>query len=310
MLLFFVVYAKKKKKMLNGLDDDDFSPTPLSASCSSSFAARPLSARPLSTSLSSSMSSSLLTCVRCNKLVMSDGGGRIEETQSVEDHKLSCSHDPLPQKTRSDQISRRTIFRSQSVIGGANNAFVAAQGIMGAQDNMLLPFHQCVVGGGGVRAIDPATVADIFEGKFPDVSRRKFVFVDCRFPYEYHGGHVKGAINLQLSEIKPHFFTRKLKDLVLGCETPVLIFYCEFSSQRGPKTYHWIRDLDRKMNNYPKLHYPQIYLLKKGYSNFWEHCPNHCEPRSYLPMNDPLYATEMASGIKANRLYWQNKGDH
>ena len=31
-----------------------------------------------------------------------------------------------------------------------------------------------------------------------------------------------------------------------------------------------LRKIDRKSNQYPHLHYPEIYLLKKGYKEFFE----------------------------------------
>ena len=50
----------------------------------------------------------------------------------------------------------------------------------------------------------------------------------------------------------------------------VVIFHCEFSSKRGPKMCRYVRKTDRTMNkqNYPKLFYPEIYILHGGYKVF------------------------------------------
>lgn len=49
---------------------------------------------------------------------------------------------------------------------------------------------------------------------------------------------------------------------------PILIFHCEFSAQRAPTMYDNFRRADRLSNQYPHLHYPEMYILEKGYCNF------------------------------------------
>ena len=52
----------------------------------------------------------------------------------------------------------------------------------------------------------------------------------------------------------------------------VLIFHCEFSSERGPKMSRFLREQDRELNkdHYPRLNYPEIYVLEGGYKAFYE----------------------------------------
>lgn len=52
----------------------------------------------------------------------------------------------------------------------------------------------------------------------------------------------------------------------------VLIFHCEFSSERGPKMSRFLRKSDRQDNRdcYPNLHYPELYLLDGGYKVYYE----------------------------------------
>lgn len=70
-----------------------------------------------------------------------------------------------------------------------------------------------------------------------------FRVIDCRFEYEYQGGHVPGAINLNTAEMVEQFL---LKEVALPppsrsgdgrSEKVVLIFHCEFSAVRGPTLY-------------------------------------------------------------------------
>ena len=61
-------------------------------------------------------------------------------------------------------------------------------------------------------------------------------------------------------------------------EDKKIIFHCEFSQCRGPKFYNLLRDFDREINSkeYPKLTYPDIFLLEGGYSVFSQEFPvNH-----------------------------------
>jgi hypothetical protein len=61
---------------------------------------------------------------------------------------------------------------------------------------------------------------------------------------------------------------------------PVIVFHCEFSSQRGPKMWQFVRKLDRSLNMevYPKLDFPQIFVLKGGYELFVKDHGRLCTP--------------------------------
>lgn len=52
----------------------------------------------------------------------------------------------------------------------------------------------------------------------------------------------------------------------------IIIFHCEFSSERGPSLLRFLRNQDRALNEdvYPYLHYPELYLLEGGYKSFYE----------------------------------------
>ena len=55
--------------------------------------------------------------------------------------------------------------------------------------------------------------------------------------------------------------------------TPI-VFYCEFSSERGPRMFRHIRNLDRHMHlaAYPALAVPHMYVLAGGYKAFQVRC--------------------------------------
>lgn len=89
-----------------------------------------------------------------------------------------------------------------------------------------------------LKAISVDTMMALLNGHYTN-SVASFKVIDCRYPYEFVGGHIKGARNLYLQE-------QILAELV-NCKTEapqvtedgpkrnILVFHCEFSSERGPK---------------------------------------------------------------------------
>ncbi|XP_057168626.1 M-phase inducer phosphatase 2 isoform X3 [Ursus arctos] len=125
-----------------------------------------------------------------------------------------------------------------------------------------------------LKYISPETMAALLAGKFSNIVER-FVIVDCRYPYEYEGGHIKTAVNLPLERDAETFL---LQSPITPCNLDkriILIFHCEFSSERGPRMCRFIRERDRAANDYPRLYYPEMYILKGGYKEFF---PQHPVP--------------------------------
>jgi M-phase inducer tyrosine phosphatase len=82
----------------------------------------------------------------------------------------------------------------------------------------------------------------LLDGKY-DTQITNYLIIDCRFDYEYEGGHIPGAVNVRTTE--------RLEELLLGSSmnkpTPsvsgdkakktILVFHCEFSAKRAPTLY-------------------------------------------------------------------------
>lgn len=80
---------------------------------------------------------------------------------------------------------------------------------------------------------------DLLDGKYSD-GITDFHVVDCRFDYEYNGGHIPGAVNINT--------TAGVEELLLGpsltkprpsvsgdkVRKTILVFHCEFSAKRAP----------------------------------------------------------------------------
>uniref|UniRef100_A0A8C0G8G4 M-phase inducer phosphatase n=1 Tax=Chelonoidis abingdonii TaxID=106734 RepID=A0A8C0G8G4_CHEAB len=134
-----------------------------------------------------------------------------------------------------------------------------------------------------LKYIDPEMIVFVLTGKFASFIK-ECVIIDCRYPYEYEGGHIKGAVNLHMEEDVEDFL---LKKPIMPSENKrvIIVFHCEFSSERGPRMCRFVRERDRLGNEYPNLHYPELYVLKGGYKDFFLRCRNYCEPQSYRPMH-------------------------
>nr|KAF6421875.1 cell division cycle 25B [Rousettus aegyptiacus] len=143
-----------------------------------------------------------------------------------------------------------------------------------------------------LKYISPETMVALLTGKFNNIVER-FVIVDCRYPYEYEGGHIKTAVNLPLERDAETFLLQRPITPGSVDKRIILIFHCEFSSERGPRMCRFIRERDRATNDYPSLYYPEMYILKGGYKEFFPQHPTFCEPQDYRPMNHEAFKDEL-----------------
>lgn len=79
-----------------------------------------------------------------------------------------------------------------------------------------------------VPRITKETMVDVLDGKYQAPFAQSLI-VDCRFEYEYEGGHIDGAINVNSKEE----LASKLFEPVTSGRT-LLIFHCEYSAHRAP----------------------------------------------------------------------------
>ncbi|XP_029403067.1 LOW QUALITY PROTEIN: M-phase inducer phosphatase 3 [Mus pahari] len=145
-----------------------------------------------------------------------------------------------------------------------------------------------------LKYISPDTVAALLSGKFQSVIER-FYIIDCRYPYEYLGGHILGALNLHSQKELHEFFLRKPVVPLDIQKRVIIVFLCEFSSERGPRMCRSLREKDRALNQYPALYYPELYILKGGYRDFFPEYMELCDPQSYCPMLHQDHQAELLS---------------
>jgi M-phase inducer phosphatase 2 len=89
-----------------------------------------------------------------------------------------------------------------------------------------------------LKSISAETMRRLLLGEF-DESVASYKVIDCRYPYEFEGGHIQGALNLFTQEQVLDELVSKKTDIPIvaadGQKRNILIFHCEFSSERGPR---------------------------------------------------------------------------
>ena len=149
--------------------------------------------------------------------------------------------------------------------------------------------------------ISSETVVDLMNGKYSSTIA-KFEIIDCRYLYEFVGGHIKNAKNIPPSELRKlsEFFDPAIKET----QNTVLIFHCEFSSKRGPAACQAMREYDRTLNShrYPYLFYPYIYVMEGGYQTLFSKYPEFCEG-GYVEMKDKNYCQYLKENKKKDKAY-------
>lgn len=146
-------------------------------------------------------------------------------------------------------------------------------------------------------SISHDTLADLMEGRYKDTIN-SYLIVDCRYPYEYNGGHIKDAVSWHNPQMVLDHLTKKGgTPATLPSEAQkrdILIFHCEFSAERGPKAQRLLREKDRTASiNYPALHFPELYLLEGGYRVFYQQYPDLCTPEGYTMMLDSKFSDDL-----------------
>ncbi|KKY15178.1 putative m-phase inducer phosphatase [Phaeomoniella chlamydospora] len=141
--------------------------------------------------------------------------------------------------------------------------------------------------------ITKETLVDVLDGKHNE-KYEKLVIIDCRFEYEYNGGHIAEAVNFNDKEaLSSRLFN------IEPTSKALLVFHCEYSAHRAPIMAKFIRHKDRAVNtdNYPYLTYPELYILDGGYSSFFSDYRSRCFPQNYVEMGDKEHEHACERGL-------------
>lgn len=157
-----------------------------------------------------------------------------------------------------------------------------------------------------LKTISGDTLARLIQGEFVEQlgTGGGYEIIDCRYPYEFLGGHIQGARNLYTrDQIKEAFPSLTHKEEEAGRR--IYVFHCEFSSERGPRLLRYLRNRDRveHASSYPTLDYPELYLLHGGYKEFHSSHGDLCDPSDYVPMLTPAYKEELRICRAKNSIF-------
>nr|CAH7745696.1 unnamed protein product [Callosobruchus chinensis] len=155
-----------------------------------------------------------------------------------------------------------------------------------------------------LKSISSHTLARLMKGEFHDMVA-SYRVIDCRYPYEFEGGHINGAENIYTKEQCMQMLQEKQLPGSSLQKRHILVFHCEFSSERGPNLCRYLRREDRQKNEtaYPALHYPEIYLLEGGYKSFFEQFSEMCTPTAYTAMLHPDHAEDLRHFRQKSRTW-------
>ncbi|EPZ35391.1 Rhodanese-like protein [Rozella allomycis CSF55] len=201
------------------------------------------------------------------------------------------------------QNKPRTIRRAQSQCY-TEEAFVnikADSKCLQVDESLTKPLLPSLdVGKDAIKRVTPSTIVDLLQGKFSN-EIDEFFIIDCRFPYEFQGGHIIGAKNINtIEELETQFLNSPITDRKVA-----IIFHCEFSSHRAPRMALHLRREDRNKNKYPNLFYPDLYILQGGYRAFFHEYKAHCFPQRYVEMKDSTFKDDCKKEMTSFRKNWK-----
>jgi M-phase inducer tyrosine phosphatase len=168
--------------------------------------------------------------------------------------------------------------------------------------SLMLPTIQTDDVSNELPRISKETMIQVLDGAYDHCYRQRAI-VDCRFEYEFEGGHIAGASNYndketlasQLFDVEPTLWSE------CGSQNmpSLIIFHCEYSAHRAPLMAKHIRNKDRAVNaeHYPALTYPEMYILDGGYSSFFKDHRARCDPQNYVEMDAKEHAAACERGM-------------
>ena len=128
--------------------------------------------------------------------------------------------------------------------------------------------------------------------------------IDARYPFEYAGGHIQSAQNIFTDAQLERLFAELISSV--ASLPSIVVFHCEYSSERGPHLCRLFRSFDRQHNlcNYPSLSFPFVYLLDGGYAEFFQSSlgKHWCEPQAYISMFAQGYLSDLQRYRQAKKV--------
>ncbi|KAL3899324.1 MAG: hypothetical protein SGCHY_002126 [Lobulomycetales sp.] len=202
---------------------------------------------------------------------------------------------PRPVKSRRMNGDERLLLaaataNTEAALRACSGVSASSDAVPGQLDDLLSRVPH-FTGKDNIKRISPETLAKVLDGSIslsstssaadPGSGRPSNLrIIDCRYDYEFAGGHLAGATNVSTpSDLEALLFPRPLSSssAAMGehrdeTASVLVVLHCEFSQHRAPKMARHLRNHDRHVNAavYPRLNYPNVCLLDGGYAAY--HC--------------------------------------
>ncbi|KAF4672872.1 cell division cycle 25 [Perkinsus olseni] len=130
--------------------------------------------------------------------------------------------------------------------------------------------------------------------------------IDCRYPYEYNGGHIMSAINF------PPYELDSLKEFVFNDlasrdrRRAIIILHCEFSQLRAPVATDALKKHSARYGCSRPL---ELYVMKGGYCDFFRKFKELCEPQSYTEMQGTMENNDSSNNADVRSLTLRSTAD-
>ncbi|OHT01964.1 hypothetical protein TRFO_31034 [Tritrichomonas foetus] len=234
---------------------------------------------------------------QCQQINRSDTYPLIHVSNEIDSFNISINH-----QTRISHSQEINLNNSENIFFDIPRppAFIFDS----TEDNTKIGFHVMH----SQNTTIPRITVDEFISIYGNPGKIEQLFIiDCRFQEEYDAGHIYGAYHVN-NELFQQFFSNEMVNtlnkrspenknynesgntlnnscfvdnrIIQSTQKPLkdikilIIFHCEFSHQRGPELASIFRKIDRKVNSYPNLFYPDVYVLDGGIANVYYKEPN------------------------------------
>lgn len=117
------------------------------------------------------------------------------------------------------------------------------------------------------------------------------LLVDCRWPYEFEGGHIRGAINCVTVD--------DLLDSTNCLDYAKVILYCEYSIRRSVNV---AQSLSHTLLDDHNSSSGDILVLNGGYSAFYTEYTPYCDPLGYISETDARFIDERRKHTRTNSM--------
>ena len=264
--------------------------------CSTATSSTATSSTPTSSTPTSSTLRNLRTSeTACDKKYSQ----RAPVSSSVSSHKRSCEdpYHPYARKRRSYDSPVAMVTLPESPASPEVVASVLDGDVNDTIGDFSRPHCLPTVTGKhqDLKCISAHTMAQILTGQYSH-SIAQCNIIDCRYPFEFEGGHIRTASNIwERGTMLKEYLQSDQHRRSHPTKRNIIVFHCEFSSERGPKMCRFLRQMDRDANkdSYPGLYYPEIYVLEGGYKAFYGLYPGLCDPQTYKPMLHPDHINDV-----------------